>query len=71
MPRITCPRLAAKVTSAEAAAELVRPGDSVGMSGFTGAGHPKAVPAALSTVGAAPASADVGASITVLPIAML
>ena len=48
MPRITCPRLAAKVTSAEAAAELVRPGDSVGISGFTGAGHPKAVPAALA-----------------------
>jgi succinyl-CoA:acetate CoA-transferase len=48
MPRITCPSLAAKVTSAEAAAELVRPGDSVGMSGFTGAGHPKAVPAALA-----------------------
>ena len=48
VPRITCPRLAAKVTSAEAAAEQVRPGDSVGISGFTGAGHPKAVPPALA-----------------------
>jgi succinyl-CoA:acetate CoA-transferase len=48
MPRITCPRLATKVTTAEAAAEVIRPGDSVGISGFTGAGHPKAVPLALA-----------------------
>ena len=48
MSRISCPRLAARVTTAEAAAEVVRPGDSVGISGFTGAGHPKAVPAALA-----------------------
>jgi succinyl-CoA:acetate CoA-transferase len=48
MSRISCPQLAARVTTAEAAAELVRPGDSVGISGFTGAGHPKAVPAALA-----------------------
>jgi len=48
MSRISCPRLAARVATAEAAAELVRPGDSVGISGFTGAGHPKAVPAALA-----------------------
>ncbi len=48
MSRISCPRLAARVTTAEAAAELVRPGDSVGISGFTGAGHPKAVPGALA-----------------------
>ncbi|MGA2209365.1 MAG: acetyl-CoA hydrolase/transferase family protein [Acidimicrobiales bacterium] len=33
--------------SAQEAAEFVRPGDNVGMSGFTGAGYPKAVPAAL------------------------
>jgi len=46
--RITCPRLATRVTTAEAAAEVVAPGDSVGISGFTGAGHPKAVPAALA-----------------------
>jgi succinyl-CoA:acetate CoA-transferase len=36
-----------KVMSAEEAAALIRPGDHVGMSGFTGAGYPKAVPAAL------------------------
>lgn len=46
--RITCPRLVTKVTTAEAAAEVIAPGDSVGISGFTGAGHPKAVPAALA-----------------------
>ena len=34
----------AKVMTAEEAATLIAPGDRVGMSGFTGAGHPKAVP---------------------------
>ena len=38
---------ASKVMSAEEAAMLIAPGDRVGMSGFTGAGHPKAVPGAL------------------------
>lgn len=47
-PRITCPVLAGKVTTAESAAALIRHGDNVGMSGFTGAGYPKAVPAALA-----------------------
>ncbi len=37
----------AKVMTAEEAATLITPGDRVGMSGFTGAGHPKAVPGAL------------------------
>ncbi|OUJ01038.1 succinate CoA transferase [Acetobacter cibinongensis] len=37
-----------KVRPAEAAAELIRPGDIVGASGFTGAGYPKAVPGALA-----------------------
>jgi Acetyl-CoA hydrolase/transferase N-terminal domain len=32
---------------AEDAAAFIAPGDHVGMSGFTGSGHPKAVPAAL------------------------
>jgi succinyl-CoA:acetate CoA-transferase len=32
---------------AEDAAAFITPGDHVGMSGFTGSGHPKAVPAAL------------------------
>ncbi len=48
MARITCPVLSARVTTAEAAAEVIRPGDSVGISGFTGAGYPKAVPGALA-----------------------
>jgi succinyl-CoA:acetate CoA-transferase len=47
-PRITCPVLAAKVTTAEEAAAMIRHGDNVGMSGFTGAGYPKAVPSALA-----------------------
>ncbi|MBP7676172.1 MAG: propionyl-CoA--succinate CoA transferase, partial [Thermoanaerobaculia bacterium] len=34
--------------SAEEAAAMIRPGDTVGMSGFTGAGYPKAVPVALA-----------------------
>jgi acyl-CoA hydrolase len=33
--------------SPDEAAEFIRPGDNVGMSGFTGAGYPKAVPGAL------------------------
>ena len=37
-----------RIMSAEAAADLVRPGDNVGMSGFTGAGYRKAVPGALA-----------------------
>ncbi|MGZ4649863.1 MAG: acetyl-CoA hydrolase/transferase family protein [Kineosporiaceae bacterium] len=46
--RIHHPGLARRVVSAEEAAALIRPGDTVGMSGFTGAGHPKAVPEALA-----------------------
>jgi len=46
--RIQHAGLAAKVVPAEQAAAVIRPGDTVGMSGFTGAGHPKAVPAALA-----------------------
>src|SRR6185312_8519001 len=34
--------------SAEAAASLIKPGMTVAMSGFTGAGYPKAVPQALA-----------------------
>jgi len=40
--------LRSKVMSAEAAAELIEPGAHVGMSGFTGAGYPKALPQALA-----------------------
>lgn len=46
--RIACPRLSGRVMSAEEAAEHIRPGDAVGISGFTGAGYPKAVPGALA-----------------------
>ncbi|MBC7633492.1 acetyl-CoA hydrolase/transferase family protein [Aeromicrobium sp.] len=48
MTRITCPTLRTMVVAAEEAATFVHPGDNVGMSGFTGAGYPKAVPAALA-----------------------
>ena len=42
------PGLARKVVPVEDAAALIRPGATVGMSGFTGAGYPKAVPGALA-----------------------
>jgi len=45
--RLRCTALADMVMSAEEAAAFIAPGDHVGMSGFTGAGYPKAVPAAL------------------------
>ena len=46
--RIAHAGLAAKRMSAEQAAGLIQPGMAVGMSGFTGAGYPKAVPLALA-----------------------
>ncbi|MAQ83138.1 MAG: propionyl-CoA--succinate CoA transferase [Maritimibacter sp.] len=46
--RIRHAGLAAKVTDAASAASLIRPGDTLGMSGFTGSGYPKAVPVALA-----------------------
>jgi succinyl-CoA:acetate CoA-transferase len=46
--RIVHAPLLNRVMSAEAATELIRPGMTVAMSGFTGAGYPKAVPAALA-----------------------
>ena len=46
--RIATHALRRKVTTAEEAAALIPPGARVGMSGFTGAGHPKVVPAALA-----------------------
>lgn len=46
--RIASPSHRAKVVTAEAAAALIMPGSTVGLSGFTGAGYPKAVPAALA-----------------------
>jgi succinyl-CoA:acetate CoA-transferase len=46
--RVRNPALNTKIMSAEAAAELIPAGANVGMSGFTGAGYPKAVPQALA-----------------------
>ena len=46
--RIRNGELARRVVPAEEAAAVIRPGDTVGMSGFTGAGYPKAVPEALA-----------------------
>ena len=47
-PRIRCKAVAGKIRTAEDAAALIPPGANVGMSGFTGSGHPKAVPVALA-----------------------
>jgi succinyl-CoA:acetate CoA-transferase len=46
--RLRCKAVADRVMSAEEAATFIAPGDHVGMSGFTGAGYPKLVPAALA-----------------------
>ena len=46
--RVLSPALRQKIMTAEEAAELIQPGANVGMSGFTGAGYPKAVPHALA-----------------------
>lgn len=47
--RIGLESLAARIMPAEAAAALIAPGETVGMSGFTGSGYPKAVPMALAS----------------------
>jgi succinyl-CoA:acetate CoA-transferase len=46
--RVLNPDLERKIMSAEEAAALIRSGDQVGMSGFTGSGYPKAVPMQLA-----------------------
>src|SRR5919206_4360620 len=46
--RIHHAALARKVMPADAAASMIAPGATVGMSGFTGAGYPKEVPLALA-----------------------
>lgn len=46
--RIQDRSLLSKVMPAEEAARLIRPGSTVGMSGFTGSGYPKDVPLALA-----------------------
>lgn len=47
--RIACAALQSKITTAEEAAGLITPGSTVGLSGFTGSGYPKAVPLALAS----------------------
>ncbi|MBN7768336.1 acetyl-CoA hydrolase/transferase family protein [Marinobacter daepoensis] len=46
--RIRCQKLSNRIMSARDAAALIPSGANVGMSGFTGAGYPKAVPQALA-----------------------
>ena len=46
--RIQSRAFANRLMSADEAAVFIEPGDHVGMSGFTGAGYPKEVPAALA-----------------------
>jgi len=46
--RVRSRDLRKKVCSAEDAAAMIAPGSTVGMSGFTGSGYPKVVPAALA-----------------------
>jgi len=46
--RVLNPALRSKIMSADEAASLIPFGVNVGMSGFTGAGYPKAVPSALA-----------------------
>ncbi len=53
MDGIHCPALMNRVMSAEQAAELIQPGMTVGFSGFTRAGYPKAVPTAIAALGKA------------------
>ena len=46
--RVLNNELAKKIMSADEAAALIRSGEQVGMSGFTGSGYPKAVPIELA-----------------------
>ena len=47
MSRVKSEALRSKIMSAEDAAALIPAGSTVGMSGFTGSGYPKAAPQAL------------------------
>jgi succinyl-CoA:acetate CoA-transferase len=46
--RILNAAMRGKIVSADDAAAFIKPGDNVGVSGFTGSGHPKEVPQALA-----------------------
>src|SRR3954451_6332834 len=57
--RIGSDKLRSKIMSAEEAASFIACGSTVGMSGFTGSGYPKAVPLALAArIEAAHAAGD-------------
>src|SRR6201993_3496763 len=47
-PRVLNPSLERKIMSAAEAAALIKSGDQIGMSGFTGSGYPKVVPIELA-----------------------
>ncbi len=58
-PRIRNASFASRMMSADDAAALIKPGTTVGMSGFTAAGYPKMVPPALAArIEAAHAAGD-------------
>ena len=46
--RVLNSHLAQRIMSADEAAALIKSGDQIGMSGFTGSGYPKAVPIELA-----------------------
>jgi succinyl-CoA:acetate CoA-transferase len=46
--RVLNSALAAKIMSVEEATNFIKPGDQIGVSGFTGSGYPKAVPVELA-----------------------
>ena len=46
--RIKCEKYLSKVMTADEAAKLIYPGATIGLSGFTPAGHAKAVPLAIA-----------------------
>ncbi len=46
--RVLCAALQGKIMSAEEAVKLIPSGVTIGMSGFTGAGYPKAIPPVLA-----------------------
>jgi len=49
--RIAHAGLRGKVMTADEAAQFINHGDALGISGFTGAGYPKALPTALANRG--------------------
>ncbi len=49
--RILSAELRRRVMSADEAAQLIKPGSTLGASGFTGTGYPKAVPMAIARAG--------------------